>query len=108
MSLLAQRSLSSFGKEGKYLLQPQVSDPEPVQLNEGLVKLLATVRGKYNLAAAAKMTVCPSSPSPKEPLFIHFEDLSKTEVLRLHTLLVYLCESNSKDVLNYLVELEGG
>ena len=108
MELEASSLLLDFvGKDAKFLVKMKEQDSHELAfLNESIVEMLVTCRGKYLLAAAAAMMEIPGA----EGDLIAFEDISQQQAKWLHSLLQDLSSNatpaTSEQRLPYVMEVE--
>ena len=90
----------AFGRDAKFLLMEKSDGSGEFTVNESLVNMLVSCRGKYVLCAAHALMESPSKPAK----LVHMEDLTHVQVKHLHQLLGYL---GSPDDDGYVSEVEG-
>ena len=92
----------SFGREAKFLLIEKTDGSGDMTLNESLLQMLVSCKGRYLLEIARRLMEIPNTD--KKLIFI--EDLSSVQVKLLHRLLGHIL-ANGSEPEEYLNEVEG-
>ena len=90
----------AFGRDAKFLLKEKGDASGEYTLNESLVNMLVSCRGKYVLCAAHTLMESPSKPGK----LVHMDDLTHFQVKHLHELLGFLGSPGDD---GYVSEVEG-
>ena len=91
--------LESFGKDARFLLK---EDGGQMILNESLVNMLISCRGKYLLSAVLTLMKVPGN----DTALVHFGDLTDNQTRHLYNLLSYLCSGDPVNHKTYILEVE--
>ena len=105
--------LNSICKEGRFLViqhddENQLDGVPSVELNESIIRSLATLQAKYLLCAIQTMIHIPDKATGivDKQKVLTFEDLSKAEGLLVGETLEYFCHGHFADSSDYILEME--